>query len=150
MQITDDIEGVGQRIKVARTLCGKSLVTLAALAGMSAQNWHRIENEQQRISMATLTLMADAIGVSVDCLVNINTDIIKIFQDQALSMGEKIQIYRLIRKLEGKSLGELSTEAGIAVQTWNRIERDDLVPSMNTLENIANALGVSSLEIMPK
>lgn len=57
---------------------------------------------------------------------------------------------RNIRKEKGLSQVEVSQKAGIAVNSLRLYEADKRHPNLETLEKIADALGVSVMEFLPK
>ena len=58
-----EVVGLGDRIRAARA--GRSLVELCAAAGMSTQNWYRIEAERQSLPLDTLRQIESALGVDL-------------------------------------------------------------------------------------
>lgn len=67
-EIILDVPNLGERIKEARISAqkqGKSLTKIAADAGMSVQNWYRIEQERQKLPEETLLLIEESLGVDL-------------------------------------------------------------------------------------
>ena len=63
-----DVPDLGERIKEARISAqkrGKSLTKIAAEAGMSVQNWYRIEQERQKLPEETLLVIEKALGIDL-------------------------------------------------------------------------------------
>jgi transcriptional regulator with XRE-family HTH domain len=58
-----DVPNLGAKIKAARKADSRTLSTIAAAAGMSAQNWYRIEDERQTLPEDTLRLIEQVLGV---------------------------------------------------------------------------------------
>lgn len=58
-----EVPGLGDRIKEARKGSGRTVTDVAAAAGMSVQNWYRIEREQQELPLETLRLIEKSLGV---------------------------------------------------------------------------------------
>lgn len=56
-----------------------------------------------------------------------------------LNLGKKLQMYRTSR---GMSIRELSDATGITASMLSQIEHEQVNPSINSLNNIAKALGV--------
>lgn len=56
-----------------------------------------------------------------------------------LKLGKKLQMYRTTR---GMSIRELSDATGITASMLSQIEHEQVNPSINSLNNIAKALGV--------
>lgn len=64
-----DVPNLGARIKEARLTkvqSGVSMTSIAAAAGMSVQNWNRIERERQTLPVETLRLIESVLGVTFD------------------------------------------------------------------------------------
>ena len=62
-----DVPDLGARIEQARrdkVQSGASMTAIAAAAGMSVQNWYRIEKERQSLPVETLRLIESALGVA--------------------------------------------------------------------------------------
>jgi transcriptional regulator with XRE-family HTH domain len=58
-----DAPMLGERIKAARKADSRSITVLAGAAGMSVQNWYRIEKERQTLPGETLRLIENVLGV---------------------------------------------------------------------------------------
>jgi transcriptional regulator with XRE-family HTH domain len=54
---------LGKRIREARKADGRSVTQIAAAAGMSVQNWYRIEDEKQALPEDTLRLIEKVLSV---------------------------------------------------------------------------------------
>ncbi|BAS55314.1 XRE family transcriptional regulator [Leptolyngbya boryana NIES-2135] len=52
-----EVPELGKRIRAARKADGRAVTQIAAAAGMSVQNWYRIEDERQSLSVETLRLI---------------------------------------------------------------------------------------------
>ncbi len=62
-----DVPELGAKIEQARRAkvqSGVSMTSIAAAAGMSVQNWYRIEKERQSLPIETLRLIESALGVT--------------------------------------------------------------------------------------
>lgn len=61
--------GLGDRIKEGRELAkrerGLTITQVAAAAGMSVQNWYRIEKERQTLPLETLRLIEQVLGIDL-------------------------------------------------------------------------------------
>ena len=67
-------------------------------------------------------------------------------------MGSQEQIGKNIKKARKKSgltQEEVANKVGVHVSYYSRIERGVVNPSIEVLENIANALKVKSSDILP-
>ncbi len=58
-----DAPGLGQMIRRAREKDPRNMTQIAAAAGMSTQNWYRIEDERQSLPEETLRAIEQALGV---------------------------------------------------------------------------------------
>lgn len=52
-----EVPELGKQIRAARKADGRAVTQIAAAAGMSVQNWYRIEDERQSLSVETLRLI---------------------------------------------------------------------------------------------
>ncbi len=58
-----EVPGLGNRIKEARMNDSRTLKAICEAAGMSPQNWSRIERETQTVSVDVLHRIEVALGV---------------------------------------------------------------------------------------
>jgi len=58
-----DVPNLGTKIKAARKADQRTLAAIAAAAGMSTQNWYRIEDERQTLPEETLRLIEQVLNV---------------------------------------------------------------------------------------
>lgn len=58
-----EVPELGKRIREARKGDARSVTQIAAAAGMSVQNWYRIEDEKQSLPEETLRLIEAVLGV---------------------------------------------------------------------------------------
>lgn len=58
-----EVLDLGRQIKTARKADGRSVTEIAAAAGMSVQNWYRIEDERQSLPEDTLRLIEKVLGI---------------------------------------------------------------------------------------
>ena len=58
-----DVPELGDRIKAARESDGRPLHEIASAAGMSSQNWYRIEKERQALPEETLRLIEKVLSI---------------------------------------------------------------------------------------
>ncbi|WP_333656009.1 helix-turn-helix domain-containing protein [Dissulfurispira sp.] len=64
----------------------------------------------------------------------------------AIELGKRI---RTLRKLKGMTQESLGEKAGISYKFIGEIERGEVNPSLNSLAQIAKALGIHVSEIFP-
>ena len=68
---TRDFPGLGDRIREAREKLGKSATQMAGIAGISASQWTRIENEEVKaLPEETLRAIESALGVDLDVAID--------------------------------------------------------------------------------
>jgi transcriptional regulator with XRE-family HTH domain len=60
-----DVPNLGERIKDARKSDSRSVTQIAGAAGMSVQNWYRIENERQTLPENVLRMIESVLGVDL-------------------------------------------------------------------------------------
>jgi transcriptional regulator with XRE-family HTH domain len=58
-----EVPELGKRIREARKEDARSVTQIAAAAGMSVQNWYRIEDEKQSLPEETLRLIESVLGI---------------------------------------------------------------------------------------
>lgn len=58
-----DAPNLGERIKEVRSKDKRTLTDIASAAGMSVQNWYRIEGERQVLSLEQLRRIESVLGV---------------------------------------------------------------------------------------
>lgn len=68
------------------------------------------------------------------------------FWSENMKIGHKV---RTIRKDAGWSTEELAARASVSKSTVNDIERDSRSTTLNSLEKVCNALGVSVIDVLP-
>ena len=62
-EIWTEVSGLGELIKDKRLSDRRSLKSICDAVGMSAQNWYRIEKEQQSLPIETLRKIEEVLGV---------------------------------------------------------------------------------------
>lgn len=70
-----EVAGLGEKIKKARKKDERSLKALCDAVGMSSQNWYRIEQEKQELTLGTLRKIELVLGVSFGVNVNVSVDV---------------------------------------------------------------------------
>ena len=128
---------VSEKIRDARSKAGLTQQQLADKIGVRHNSISSWENGVNSISIENLQKIADALGVPV-----------AEFLDEELTTmttGENIRNARKNAQLTQKALGEL---CGIAEPTIRRYESDKLHPKIQTLQKIADALGVPITEFL--
>lgn len=59
-------------------------------------------------------------------------------------------VIRRLREAQGLTQAALARRAGLSRMHVIRIERDDISPSLDTLEKVGRALGVTVRNLLPK
>ena len=62
-KISMEVPGLGEKIKQARLADRRSLSSICKEMGMSAQNWYRIEKEEQSVPIETLLSIESVLGL---------------------------------------------------------------------------------------
>ena len=61
--IAVDVPDLGARIREARKADKRNMTDIASAAGMSVQNWYRIEDEKQMLAEETLRKIEEVLGI---------------------------------------------------------------------------------------
>ncbi|HAG07737.1 MAG TPA: transcriptional regulator [Peptococcaceae bacterium] len=120
---------LGQRIRLFRGEMGLSIQELASRAGISASYLGEIERGVVYPSVKILKMLAGELGVPVYVLLG-----------QGSSLGHRL---KALREEYGLTQARLARLAGVTAGLIGQIEQGKVQPSLNTLEKIAQALGVS-------
>lgn len=122
----------GEKIEFIRR--GRSLTVeeLSELSGIESEQITAYEKGTEVPDLETLDRLAEALNVTVRYFLEKSTD--------TQSIGERVRSEREKKGLTGASLAEKS---GISPAMVSQIENDQAEPSLDTLENVAKALGVS-------
>lgn len=121
---------LGEKIHFAREERGLTLKELATAAGISVAYLGSIEKNGTKPSPETLERIANALKVSLSGLME---------QDN-LRIARKI---REIREDIGVTRSQLASRAEVSPSLISQLENGRVHPSLETLERIAGALGVS-------
>jgi len=120
---------LGERVRLIRCEKGLSIQELASRAGISASYLGEIERGVVYPSLNTLKNLAGGLGVPVYVLMG-----------QDSSLGHRL---KTLREEYGLTQAQLARLAGVTAGLIGQIEQGKVQPSLNTLEKIAHALGVS-------
>ena len=129
---------VGRRVRTLRQDLGLEIQEAAEKAGVSKQTWSRVENGHDLPRGSTAQKMADALGVNVATVWDDNSP--EPLESNRAAVAVRI---RQLRQQTGLQVREAAEKAGVAPETWSRIENGHYMPRSDTLGKMANALGVS-------
>lgn len=122
----------GEKIRFIRKGRSLSIEELSELSGISPERIEAFEDGTEEPDLETLDRLAEALSVTVRYFLEKSAD--------TLSIGERVRHEREKRGFTGVALAD---KAGITPAMVSQIENDQAEPSLDTLENVAKALGVS-------
>lgn len=117
---------IGENIKKYRKRKGLTQKELGAVLGLAEITIRQYENNMRKPKYEILFSIADVLNVSIADLMNIDT-------------GKQIKEARVKAKLTQEKLAQ---KAGISVFTLQKYESGDRKPKIESLQKIANALGI--------
>ncbi len=122
--------GVGDRLRLARQGKGLTLAQLADKTGLSISYLSDVERGVELPAVETLAALATSLEVRVSDLV----------RREAATLGEKI---RRLRNNLAMSRAELARSAGFSLSFIGQVEEGKARASLDSLERLSAALGVS-------
>ncbi|GAW91714.1 helix-turn-helix domain-containing protein [Calderihabitans maritimus] len=125
----NSLQDVGEKLRFVREGRGLSLEELAKMSGVGQETIRAIEAGEKEAELEDLERLADALTVTV-----------RYFLDRpatSKSIGARI---KSIREERGKTVAGLAEEIGVSPGLITQIEKDQTLPSFDTLEKIADAL----------
>ena len=122
---------IGGNIKKYREKKGLTQKELGADLVLAEITISQYENNKREPKYERLYVIADVLSVSVSDLMNIDT-------------GKQIKEARIKAKLTQEKLAQ---KAGISVFTLQKYESGDRNPKIESLQKIANALGISITQL---
>lgn len=131
VEISSDSKGVslGEKLRLLREQKGWTLSEFAKKATVSVSYLSEIERGNVYPAIDTLKKIAQVLEVSLQDLVG-----------RGGILGSKL---RMIREEQGLTQGELAKQAGVSAGLVGQIEQGKVQPSLQTVEKIAEAVGVS-------
>lgn len=126
-----EIMTIGENIKKYREKKGLTQKELGAALGLAEITIRQYESNKREPKYEILFSIADALNVSIDDLMNIDT-------------GKRIKEERVKAKLTQEKLAQ---SAEISVFTLQKYESGDRNPKIEQLKKIANALGISITQL---
>ncbi|CFX13492.1 Cro/C1-type helix-turn-helix domain [Syntrophomonas zehnderi OL-4] len=131
--LASDTEQVyGEKIRFIRQGRGLSIDELGELSGIEPELIKSYEEGVTQPDIESLSKLAEILNVTVRYFLEKSAD--------KISIGERVRREREKLALTGASLAD---KAGISPAMVSQIENNQADPSLDTLESIANALGVS-------
>jgi len=128
-----------QELRIARSKAGMTLMELEAASGVGASTISKIERGVSRPQAGTLHKLADALGVEVDELYPKAWPRLEVFKLPGLDAA---------LKRHGMSRNELSFRAGMTPGEVLDYEIGAKKPSDETVDRLADALGVPRYELI--
>ncbi len=122
----------GEKIRFIRVGRSLSVEELGELSGIPVENIQAYERGITEPDLETLECLAEALSVTVRYFLEKSAD--------TLSIGARIRKEREKLGMTGIALAE---KANISPAMVSQLENDQAEPSLDTLENVASALGVS-------
>ena len=122
----------GEKISFIRRGRSLTIEELSELSGISPESIQAYEEGTEEPDLETLDRLGEALSVTVRYFLEKSAD--------ALSMGERVRREREKQGLTGVALAD---RAEITPAMVSQIENNQAEPSLDTLENVAKALGVS-------
>lgn len=126
-----EIMTIGENIKKYREKKGLTQKELGAALGLAEITIRQYESNKREPKYEILFSIADALNVSIDDLMNIDT-------------GKRIKEERVKAKLTQEKLAQ---SAEISVFTLQKYESGDRNPKIEQLKKLANALGISITQL---
>lgn len=122
---------IGENIKKYRKRKGLTQKELGAALGLAEITIRQYENNMRKPKYEILFSIANVLNVSIADLMNIDT-------------GKQIKEARVKAKLTQEKLAQ---KAGISVFTLQKYESGDRNPKIESLQKIANALGIAITQL---
>lgn len=123
---------VGRKIRQTREAMGLTLVECGKRAGISYTHISEIERDNACPSLKTLEKLANALNKPVSYFLS---------GDTCITLGEKV---RKLREAQGLTQAKLARQVGLSDSLIAQIETGKAQPSLNTLDRLADVLGVST------
>lgn len=121
----------GRKLRQVREEIGLTLVECGKKAGISYTHISEIERGNVCPSLKTLDKLAFALGKPVSFFLK---------SESPITLGERV---RKLREAQGLTQVKLAAQVGISDSLIAQVETGKVQPSLNTLEKMAEALGVS-------
>lgn len=122
----------GEKISFIRRGRSLSVEELSELSGIPEEDLQAYEEGTKEPDLETIDKIAESLSVTVRYFLEKSAE--------SLSVGERVRREREKQGLTGAVLAE---RAGVSAGMISQIENNQAEPSLETLESVANALGVS-------
>lgn len=132
-----DDEITGEKLQFMRRGRGLSLEDLAEISGIPANTIKAIEEGTKRPNLDQLEKLSESLNVRIRYFME--------RRKHSTSIGERVRKYR-----ENQSITQaaLASRSNVSPGLISQIENDQTMPSMDTLEKIAEALGTTSYNFL--
>ncbi len=150
---------IGEKIRAARNTKNLTVEELSARSGVDNKLIEKYEGNQIRPKYATLNKLADALDVKPVELYNDKNDKANRNTAEDVTAENKLpfdllhkfaEILKDLRMYGDISLEELADSTGVPAEEIAKIEREEAIPDIITLYNIAKHFGVSTDFILGK
>lgn len=126
------VGNIGDKIRALRKKSGYSLEDLSILSGLSLSYLGEIERGEKIVTFSALKSIVEVLGVPISLFVG--------NQRKQSIIGEKLRMARLLKNKTQKRLAE---EIGVSTSMIAQLENGKVHASLDTLEKISDALGIS-------
>lgn len=130
---------IGKRMKQARIKTGISQKEMAIRLGISHSSYSNYENEYREPGINLIYLFCKEVSMTIDELIRMEFMAVGKNFKMNIDTGKQIKEARVKAKLTQEKLAE---KAGISVFTLQKYESGDRNPKIESLQKIANALGI--------
>lgn len=127
-----DGKQVGDKLKLIREGRSLSIEELAELTNISQEKLIKIENNEIQPDLDIIEILANTLDVTVRYFLEKSTTELKV--------GERI---KKVREVRGMTVAELADKSNVSPGLISQIENQQTLPSVDSLENVAEALGTS-------
>lgn len=117
MDKNEQMRIIGRNLRRYRQNCGLTQSVLAEQVGLETSSYTNLENGKRGVSLIVLRRLADALGVSVDCL---------IYEDDQYDKG----IRNIEMMLQGKPKSYIAS-----IEKLIRVCMEEFPPALNRDEN---------------
>ncbi len=123
---------IGDKLKLIREGRSLSIAELAELTNIKEEELINLETNKSQPDLDTIEVLANTLDVTVRYFLEKSTNELKV--------GQRI---KKIRQAQGMTVTKLADNSGVSSGLISQIENQQTLPSVDSLENIAEALGTS-------
>ena len=135
----NDYIRIGKRMKQARIKTGISQKEMAIRLGLALSSYSNYENEYREPSINLIYSFCKEVSMTIDELIRMEFMTIGKNFKMNIDTGKQIKEARVKAKLTQEKLAQ---KAEISVFTLQKYESDERNPKIESLQKIANALGI--------